>query len=482
MSDLHDLCKFPQRPISEEYIANLNHYLRNGIPATYTVEEAYNYINGIEDVEPLTTTTPLHLICTHVPLDLSEDEQNIVNQFVDILFEYGAGWSFTDVNNETPGCILIRRGLKQLPLYQKIVDAGVRAELVLRKVTEFDMEVIEDTDGVKHEEFGELKYNNSNNNGSSNNIDSSTSDCVCEKNDAKNEEPIIKVEQQKGGDFLADSIKKEFETNGNEDEKAVDDVHGKPSIEVDDDINAPSQNQVSYLDTKLEYTEDALVTKDRRDGVMMAWESDIMQLGADALFSGVDNEKREEGSGKVQDSEVTVLNIGFGMGIIDRMIQSKKPTKHYICEAHPDVLNKMKKDGWFDKANVVVLPGRWQDELDKLLSLGNTFFDGIYYDTFSEHYLDMLELFDYVVGLLKPNGVFSFFNGLGADREVIYEVYKKLVSIDLENYGLQCEFQKFPVPKDLFMNNEDKSIWDDVKRSYWSCPTYYHPVAKFMDF
>ena len=41
-------------------------------------------------------------------------------------------------------------------------------------------------------------------------------------------------------------------------------------------------------------------------------------------------------------------------------------------------------------------------------------FDGIYYDTFLEHYQDMLELFDIIVGLLKPSWIFSFFNGLGS--------------------------------------------------------------------
>ncbi|KAL6451170.1 RMT2 Protein arginine N-methyltransferase 2 [Candida maltosa Xu316] len=247
--------------------------------------------------------------------------------------------------------------------------------------------------------------------------------------------------------------------------------------EVDDAPDAPSQNQQSYLNTKLEYTDDALITKDRKDGVMMSWETDIMKLGSETLFAkGSLIEDNEE------DSEINVLNIGFGMGIIDGMIQQKSPTTHYICEAHPDVLKKMKQDGWYDKPNVVVLEGRWQDRLDELLSNGKVFFNGIYYDTFSEHYSDMLELFDYVVGLLKSHGVFSFFNGLGADRQVIYEVYKKLVEIDLGNYGLNCQFEAIDIPKEMLQDNQDRSVWDNVKRSYWSCPVYYHPEIKFIDY
>ena len=435
MSDLHDLCKFPQRPITATYVDNLKFYLKNGIPATYTVEEAYNFTNGIEE-EPTTTTTPLHLICTHVPKDLTQDEVAIVSQMVEILFEYGAGWSFTDINNNTPGCILIERGLAELPIYQQIVDAGVRAELLLRKVSEYDMEVISDTEDLDHE--------------------------------------AIAGKSEKTEEALADEP---------EEIKTAEDTKESASagrVVSDDAPDAPSQNQESYLSTKLEYVDDALVTKDRKDGVMMSWESDIMQLGADTLFKGAYIDTNE------LDSEVNVLNIGFGMGIIDTMIQAKKPTMHYICEAHPDVLEKLKTDGWFDKPNVKVLAGRWQDELPQLLNQG-VFFNGIYYDTFSEHYSDMLDLFDLVVGLLKPHGVFSFFNGLGADRQVIYQVYRKLVELDLANYGLECKFVDIDVPDTLFKSKSDEedadsSVWDNVKRSYWSCPTYYHPVVKFIDF
>ena len=190
--------------------------------------------------------------------------------------------------------------------------------------------------------------------------------------------------------------------------------------------DATAGDQMTYLKTELEYTKDSLVTKNNRDGVMMEWEDHIMKLAADTLFSSPSLET---------DNDAVILNIGFGMGIIDTYIQSKSPKLHYICEAHPDVLAKMRKDGWYDKPNVVILEGRWQDTLNKLLDQGDVFFDGVYYDTFSEHYQDMLDLYDVIVGLIKPKGVFSFFNGLGADREICYDVYKKIVEIDVAIYG-----------------------------------------------
>ncbi|GMF54346.1 unnamed protein product [[Candida] boidinii] len=202
---------------------------------------------------------------------------------------------------------------------------------------------------------------------------------------------------------------------------------------------------------------------------MMQWEDKLMQAASDSLFKSIDDPK-----------DVNIVNIGFGMGIIDNIINSKNPTKHYICEAHPDVLKKMEEDGWFEKPNVVVLKGKWQDTLPDLLNQG-VFFDGIYYDTYSEHYEDMLELFDLIVGLLKPTGIFSFFNGLGADRLVVYEVYKKIVDIDLSNYGLEISFTEIKAPETTLEENdgEENSVWKDIKRAYWRCPVYYHPEARF---
>lgn len=454
MSDLHDLCKFQSRPVTRQYVENLKFYLKNGIPSTYTIEEAYNFNNGIED-EPSTFTTPLHLIATHLPVDYNEDEMLIIDEMVTILLEYGAGWCLTDINNDTPGCILIRRKLNNTPIYNQIVDAGVRAELLLRKVSEFDVEFIEEEEEEEHDQ-------------------TTTEDKVIEE-DTKQ---VKEEEQEKNQEQEKENLEKEG---------------GQKSIfdNVDETINDPSFNQEAYLKTKLEYKDNALITKDRKDGVMMSWETELMELGCSTLFDKGSTIEAEE-----IDSEINILNIGFGMGIIDSMINAKNPTKHYICEAHPDVLNKLRQDGWYEKSNVVILEGRWQDKLNVLLSKGDTFFNGIYYDTYSEHYSDMLDLFDFVVGLLKPHGVFSFFNGLGADRQVIYEVYKKLVDYDLSNYGLNCKFIEVGVPdstleeesNDKIDENDDgnenksKSVWDDVKRSYWSCPVYYHPEIKFIEY
>lgn len=51
-------------------------------------------------------------------------------------------------------------------------------------------------------------------------------------------------------------------------------------------------------------------------------------------------------------SERHVLNVGFGLGIIDTALQARGPGKHTIIEAHPEVYARMQREGWTQK------PGR----------------------------------------------------------------------------------------------------------------------------
>ncbi|QLQ78360.1 hypothetical protein HG537_0A06070 [Torulaspora globosa] len=397
MSQLHHLLTFPTRPVTEDYVTKLKKLLASGIPATYTLEQVAAFEkNGTDEVsESASNTTPLHILARSLPLDLSEDETSTVLTMMDTLFEYGAGWNFIDYEDKTVVDLLVERGQKKSGvLYQRVVDAGVSAELLLRKLNGGEIEFLESPQ--------------------------------------EEEEAVV------ADDSTA--------SNQQDAEDAV----------VADDSTA--SNQQVYLNTKLEYNDNALVTKQNRDGVMMDWETNIMELAANTIC--------------LQNTpELTVLNIGFGMGIIDTFISSHSPHKHYICEAHPDVLAKMRADGWYDRPNVVILEGRWQDTLNTLLDQGSIFFDGIYYDTFSEHYNDMLDLYDLVVGLLKPDGVFSFFNGLGADRPLCYDVYNKIVALDLQDYGLNYQYTTVSVPTD--------KQWHSVKRSYFNSNYYYHPSIQF---
>jgi protein arginine N-methyltransferase 2 len=98
-----------------------------------------------------------------------------------------------------------------------------------------------------------------------------------------------------------------------------------------------------YLESKLEYDDSiGFLLDDKGAPVMMKWESEIMRASAEVLLPTI-------GTGRV-------LNIGFGMGIIDGYLQGRKPESHVIVEAHPAVVQRMKDHGWDKKSGVEVPP------------------------------------------------------------------------------------------------------------------------------
>ncbi|CAI8599318.1 unnamed protein product [Vicia faba] len=163
-----------------------------------------------------------------------------------------------------------------------------------------------------------------------------------------------------------------------------------------------------------------------------------------------------------------VLNIGFGMGLFDTAIQQYSPVKHTIVEAHPEVYERMLRDGWGEKENVRIIFGRWQDVLPQLET-----YDGIFFDTYGEYYEDLREFHQHLPVLLKPDGVYSFFNGLCGGNAFFHVVYCHLVSLELENLGYSTQLIPLPV-KDCL----GEQVWEGVKHRYWQLDTYYLPVCQ----
>mmetsp|Transcript_29023 Transcript_29023/g.69137 ORF Transcript_29023/g.69137 Transcript_29023/m.69137 type:complete len:420 (+) Transcript_29023:68-1327(+) len=214
-----------------------------------------------------------------------------------------------------------------------------------------------------------------------------------------------------------------------------------------------------YVDHNVRYNAANTILLDGDDdAVMMEWERPLMNAHASILTNNGTRGKR-------------VLNIGFGLGIIDSALQSYEPSLHVICEAHPTVYKKMVDDGWDKKPNVRICFGKWQDELPKLLQEGLVF-DGIFYDTYGEHFTDLEDFHSLMAGCLaKPNGIYSFFNGLAPDNLFFHGVACNCVKIQLEHIGLDTEFAQCQI-------QVDEKDWDGVRRKYWhGRETYYLPVV-----
>jgi protein arginine N-methyltransferase 2 len=137
----------------------------------------------------------------------------------------------------------------------------------------------------------------------------------------------------------------------------------------------------------------------------------------------------------------------------------------------------MKQQGWYDKPGVVVHEGRWQDILPKLAQdEGELVFDAIFFDTFAEGYSALREFFsESVVQFLDSEGKFSYFNGLGADRQVCYDVYIKVAEMDLFEAGFDVNWEESKV-EDL----QERGEWTGIRRPYWNLDTYKLPTCTFV--
>jgi protein arginine N-methyltransferase 2 len=63
---------------------------------------------------------------------------------------------------------------------------------------------------------------------------------------------------------------------------------------------------------------------------------------------------------------------------------------------------------------------------------------------------------------------------MGADRQISYDVYQKVVEIDLFESGFDVEWEDVELPD---LDGE----WQEVRRKYWKVEQYRLPVCKFME-
>lgn len=351
------------------------------------------------DAQNAQGTSPLHAAIIACGDGIPHGESNAVEEAgcdtVRLLLENGAIWNQLDNNGETPGCIAFRLGLNTL--YELMVDAGVRAEILLNRLDAYEILADDEEEAQAQDETN--------------------------------------LEQDETVPTLIDTTQHT----------------------VDENVDVNSKD---YLSSSLVFTRDKLLDE-QQNGVMMAWESDIMKTSVDTLLTK---------------PGMKILNIGAGMMIFDTFVQDheNKPEVHHIVEAHSDVLTNMEQKGWDKKPGVTIHPGRWQEILPELVAENQTF-DAIYYDTFAESYSDFKEFFsEYVLALLESDGRWSFFNGMGADRQISYDVYQKVAELDLFEAGFDVEWHDIQLP------TLDKE-WDGVKRSYWNIKSYRHPVCKFIE-
>ncbi len=359
---------------------------------------------NVQDPTAPVASSPLHAAiaaCGKAKNDKETSEDAI--KTVQLLLENGAIWNDLNKDDETPGCIALRLG--QTKIYEVMVEAGIRAELLFAKMEDLGLD--DDSDGSDDDE-----------------------------DDTIDDQPAVK--KQKVSEDEVQAIQEVAE------ETVLDDV---------------SLDNRAYLKSQLRYRPGILLDESD-NAVMMDWETQIMQRHAETL---------------IPKAGLKVMNVGHGMGIVDTAIQTHDPAEHHIIEAHPQVHARLREQGWYDKPNVIIHEGRWQDVLPKLVEEG-VLLDAIYYDTFAEDYKALREFFsEYVVQLLAPEGKFGWYNGLGADRQICYDIYTKVAEIDLNEAGFETTWEDIDVPEELHGSKQ----WEGTRRPYWTIDVYRLPVNTF---
>jgi spermidine synthase len=148
---------------------------------------------------------------------------------------------------------------------------------------------------------------------------------------------------------------------------------------------------------------------------MMEWERPWMKRTADIICQNGGD----------------ILNVGFGLGIVDSYIQEKDISSHTVMEFHPDVLNYMKENGWYDKVNVI--EGDWRDNMDKLGTYDGVFFDAYFGDKneFESLFLGSIKRY------LNPNGIFSYWYTTDRESENLVEFCSKR--------ELEINYERIPI-------------------------------------
>lgn len=388
---------------------------------------------------------------------VGEDDGGGGVETVRLLLENGAVWNSVDGRDETPGCLAARVGEERL--YDVVVEAGVRAEVLFARLDEVgyvplvDDDDEDDDDEEEEEEEGPEDHER---------------EAVVANAAAEGAETMEQAQEPDGDDEAAAAATASAEGEGEE---------------KDDDDNDDGPN-ARFLSSNLTFTRDRLLDE-HANGVMMQWESQIMSRTVDALLlppaaAAVPPPNNNAATAAAEPPPpFAVLNIGHGLGILDSLLATHphlpKNAVHHIVEAHPDVLAKLTAPAGFPARHpgVRLHAGRWQDVLPTLVAQ-DLQFDVIYFDTYAESYRAFREFFgEWVIQLLKPAGRWSFFHGLGADRRVCYDVYTRVVEMDLEEAGFDVEWS---VVETKGLGSE----WEGVRRRYWCLDAYRLPVCRFV--
>lgn len=159
-----------------------------------------------------------------------------------------------------------------------------------------------------------------------------------------------------------------------------------------------------------------------------------------------------------------VLELGYGMGLSARAVQTQGVSKHVIIECHPGVVAKGKEDlgSEISAGKVEIIEGFWEDVTQTLPSNS---FSGILFDTYplteEEIHGNHFWFFKEAYRLLKPGGVFTYYSDEATELSQVH--IERLASAGFSRDNIQFEVVAVDPP---------------VGCEYWEEKTIVAPIVR----
>ena len=78
--------------------------------------------------------------------------------------------------------------------------------------------------------------------------------------------------------------------------------------------------------------------------------------------------------------------------------------------------------------------------------------------------------------LKRPDGIYSFFNGICGDNAFFHVVYNQIVSLELDHLGFSTQLLPLPIH-----TNCGGKEWEGLERNYWQLDTYFLPFVVYKE-
>jgi type IV protein arginine methyltransferase len=139
--------------------------------------------------------------------------------------------------------------------------------------------------------------------------------------------------------LLGEGVRAEMLRAAMEAATAASEAEDEEEVDEDGDLKpklSTASDNATFLASKLRFTKDSagqeIAVDEEGNGVMMGWEREIMRVSAERMCEPF--EARRKGV-KDPEEELNVVNVGFGLGIVSRLLLAAFRSSRFSSHSTP---------------------------------------------------------------------------------------------------------------------------------------------------